>query len=91
MKGATAQGTHQIRAKGGCKPPNINARNIRRIEKRNPRMIETIITCDHCAHQIKDKPAFTLTSQIVEINLRIDFRTHDCMKNYLMHKWSQQE
>ena len=54
-------------------------------------MIKTIITCDRCAHQIKEHPAFTITSQIIEIKLRMDFCTHDCMKDYLMDKWKEEE
>ncbi len=56
MKGATVQGTYQIRAKGGCKPPNINARNTRRMMKKEgkdvvlcPFHTETVGSCciDH--------------------------------------------
>ncbi len=54
-------------------------------------MIETIITCDRCAHDIKDNPAFTITSKVLEINLRMDFCTHDCMKDYLTDKWKEME
>jgi hypothetical protein len=53
--------------------------------------IKTIMTCDHCKKEIKDDPAFTVTSKLCDFVLRIDFCHYDCMKTYLLEKWSANE
>lgn len=50
--------------------------------------LKTIITCDKCEQEIKDNPAFTITSQICDdLKLRMDFCSIYCMKSYFIDKW----